>query len=168
MAETAVRLAALAANPPRSLAVLDAALRTNYTSAALLRESAERLRVDGVAQVRSLTAIADRRAESPPESWLRWVCHDAGFPPAVPQYWVHCPNGKWYRLDLAWPGIKLGLEYDGVGVHTGAALTADRKRLTALTRAGWTLQSVTAPMLWKGRAELVAELRADLQLRGAL
>jgi hypothetical protein len=33
VAETAVRLAALAANPPRSLAVLDAALRTNYTSA---------------------------------------------------------------------------------------------------------------------------------------
>ena len=37
-AETAVRLAALAANPPRSLAVLDAALRTNYTSGALLHE----------------------------------------------------------------------------------------------------------------------------------
>ena len=36
--------------------------------------------------------LADRRAESPPESWLRWVCHDAGFPPPVPQFWVHCPT----------------------------------------------------------------------------
>ena len=77
-------------------------------------------------------------------------------------------TGSWYRLDLAWPTIKFGLEYDGVDVHTGAALTRDRKRLSALNRAGWTIQSVTAPMLWAGRAELVADLRADLLLRGAL
>ena len=166
-AETAVRLAALAVNAPRSLAVLDAALRSNYTSSSLLQETALRLQVTNVARVRSLITIADRRAESPPESWLRWVCHDAGFPPPVPQFWVHCVNGSWYRLDLAWPSIKLGLEYDGVGVHTGSALTRDRMRLSALNRAGWTIRSVTAPMLWAGREQLVAELHADLLLLGA-
>jgi len=63
--------------------------------------------------------------------------------------------------------LRLGLEYDGVEFHTGKALTRDRARLNALTRAGWTIQSVTAPMLWGGRAQLVAELREDLRLRGA-
>ena len=168
VAETAVRLAALAPNAPRSLAVLDAALRTNYTSAALLQEAANRIHIDGVGQIRSLLALADRRAESPPESWLRWVCHDAGFPPPVPQFWVQCRNRAWYRLDLAWPTIKLGLEYDGVGVHTGAALTRDRQRLSALNRAGWTIHSVTAPMLWEGRDAFVADISADLRLRGEL
>lgn len=167
VAETAVRLAALADHAPRGLAVLDAALRTNYTSSALLSDTARNLQVTNVGRVRSLIAIADRRAESPPESWLRWVCHDAGFPPPVPQYWVHCANGSWYRLDLAWPSIRLGLEYDGVGVHTGVALTRDRKRLSALNRASWTIRSVTAPMLWAGREELVTDLRADLLRYGA-
>jgi hypothetical protein len=37
-----------------------------------------------------------------------------------------------------------------------------------LTRAGWSIRSITASMLWAGRAVLVAELREDLRLRSAV
>ncbi|MET0967296.1 MAG: hypothetical protein ABWZ02_12910 [Nakamurella sp.] len=166
--ETAIRLAAAAANPEQCLAALDAALRSKFAPTDLLCDAAGRLHIHGVERVRKLLPLADGRAESPGESWLRWVCHDAGFPMLVPQFEVVCRGGARYRLDLAWPHLKLGLEYDGVEFHTGNALTRDRTRLNGLTRAGWTIQSVTALMLWAGRAKLVAELREDLRLRGAL
>jgi hypothetical protein len=167
-AETAVRLAARTAKSEHGLALLDAALRSGYTSTDALGVAVRRLGVAGVHRVRILLPLADGRAESPGESWLRWVCHDAGFPALVPQFVVTCRNGTIYRIDLAWPQLKLGLEYDGVEFHTGKALTRDRTRLNALTRAGWTIQSVTAPMLWAGRGALIDELKADLRQRGAL
>jgi len=166
--ETAIRLAARADSPERSLAILDAALRSRFAPADLLCDAAGRLHIAGVERVRNLLPLADGRAESPGESWLRWMCHDAGFPVPVAQFEVTCRGGARYRIDLAWPHLRLGLEYDGVEFHTGKALTRDRTRLNALTRAGWPIQSVTAPMLWAGRTKLVAELRDDLRLRGAL
>ena len=125
--ETAIRLATRADTPERCLAVLDAALRSKFAPADLVSDAAVRLHIDGVERVRKLLPLADGRAESPGESWLRWVCHDAGFPPPVPQFEVTCPNGARYRIDLAWPTLRLGLEYDGVEFHTGKALTRDRK-----------------------------------------
>ena len=165
-AETAVRLAAAAANPPRALAVLDAALRSAGISTGALAAVATELHLARIGLVRTLVDIADPRAESPPESWLRWVCHDAGFPPPNPQFWVQCGNERWFRLDLAWPGIRLGLEYDGVEFHTGRALTNDRARLNALAAEGWTVLSVTAPMVWSGREALVRQIGHELRRRG--
>jgi very-short-patch-repair endonuclease len=118
--------------------------------------------------VRALIPLADARAESPPESWLRWLCHDAGLPPPQPQFWVQCADGSSYRLDLAWPRFKLALEYDGVAFHTGAALTRDRARQNALTAEGWTILAVTAPMLTAGRDILVAQISEQLRRAGAL
>lgn len=164
-AETAVRLAGAAVNAPRLLAVLDAALRSQFTTVETLTAQAATLHVDGIGAVRSLITIADGRAESPPESWLRWVCHDAGFPRPEPQFWVRCAGGASFRLDLAWPGLKLGLEYDGVQFHTGAALTRDRSRSNALAAEGWTIVSVTAPMLWSGRDRLVAQIATEINRR---
>jgi hypothetical protein len=162
-AETAVRTAGLAANPPRALACLDAALRSAYTTPAELAAVAGEAHIDRIGLIRDLIPLADRRPESPPESWLRWLCHDAGFPPLVPQLSVQCAAGVWFRIDLAWPEIRLGLEYDGVQFHTGPALTAARHRYNALTAAGWTILSVTAPMLWSGRSALVSQIGGELR-----
>ncbi len=166
--ETAVRLAARAANPARALALLDAALRSGYCNAAELCGMAANFHVDGIGSVRRLIPIADARAESPPESWLRWLCHDPGFPRPAPQFWVRCADGASYRLDLAWPRIKLALEYDGVELHTGSALTRDRTRVNALTAQGWTIVAVTAPMLTAGRARLVDQIAGHLRRAGAI
>lgn len=165
-AETAVRLAAAAANPPRALAVLDAALRSASSSREMLAAVADESHLTRIGLVRTLVPLADPRAESPPESWLRWVCHDAGFPPPEPQFWVQCANERWFRLDLAWPRIKVALEYDGVEFHTGRALTNDRIRHNALAAEGWTVLSVTAPMVWSGREALVRQIGHELRRRG--
>ncbi len=167
-AETAIRLAACAPHPARSLALLDASLRSGFVTPATLTEIAVRLHVDGVGAARGLVALADSRAESPAESWLRWLCHDAGLPSPEPQYRVRCAGSLSYRLDLAWPAASLGLEYDGVEFHTGAALTRDRARLNALTAAGWTILAVTAPMLTTGRRTLVTQISERLRTAGVL
>ena len=127
----------------------------------------DELHVTRVGMVRGLLALADPRAESPPESWLRWVCHNAGLPPPEPQFWVECAHGRWFRLDLAWPEFRLGLEYDGVEFHTGRALTNDRARHNALAAQGWTVLSVTAPMFWDGREQLIRQVATELARRGA-
>ncbi len=101
-AETAVRLAAAAANAPRSLAVLDAAIRSRFTTVEALIAMAAALHVDGVSTARSLITIADGRAESPPESWLRWVCHDAGLPPPEPS--SGCGARTVRHTGWIWPG----------------------------------------------------------------
>ena len=102
----------------------------------MLAAVADESHLTRIGLVRTLVPLADPRAESPPESWLRWVCHDAGFPPPEPQFWVQCANERWFRLDLAWPRIKVALEYDGVEFHTGRALTNDRARHNALGGPG--------------------------------
>jgi very-short-patch-repair endonuclease len=81
---------------------------------------------------------------------------------------VQCANERWFRLDLAWPRIKVALEYDGVEFHTGRALTNDRARHNALAAQGWTVLSVTAPMLWSGRDALVQQIGFELRHRGAV
>ena len=167
-AETAVRAAARTPHPAQGLALLDAALRTGFVVPSGLTEIAGELHIDGIGLVRTLIPLADARAESPPESWLRWLCHDAGLPRPVPQFWVRCRDGSSYRLDLAWPRAKLALEYDGVEFHTGAALTKDRARLNALTAEGWTVLAVTAPMLTGGRDKLVSQIVGELSRAGAV
>ena len=111
-AETAVRLAAAAANPPRALAVLDAALRSASSSREMLAAVADESHLTRIGLVRTLVPLADPRAESPPESWLRWVCHDAGFPPPEPQFWVQCANERWIPT-----GSGLAPDQAGAGVR---------------------------------------------------
>lgn len=157
-AEAAMTIASMQPNPPRALAVLDAALRSGaVASTSVLTEHADRLSVNRIRRTRLLIPWADGRAESPPESWLRWVFLDAGLPPPVPQHWVITSSGRRYRLDLAWPSRKVACEYDGVAFHTGAALFDDRQRLNDLTGDGWRMTFATASMVWTGRPSLIAQ-----------
>jgi very-short-patch-repair endonuclease len=90
--------------------------------------------------------LADERSESPQESRLRVRLRLAGLPAPVPQYAVRL-DGRMRRLDFAWPEAMVALEYDGIH-HTGyAQMAADRARLNALIKAGWTVLHATAPQL---------------------
>ena len=162
-AETAVAVAARQRDGMRALAVLDAALRSRAAARDEMREVADLSRINNIRRVRMLIDWADPRAESPRESWLRWLVLDARLPAPQPQHWVQTRSDQWYRLDLAWPEFKVACEYDGVEFHTGERLFADRARLNALTRMGWKIAFVTAPMLWSGRDALVADLTSWLR-----
>jgi hypothetical protein len=90
-----------------------------------------------------LLGLATGRAESPPESWLLLEVVDLGFPPPEVNWSVCAPDGtELYRLDLAWPDLRIVLEYDGYAVHAGRE-TEDARRAEDLRRRGWIVVMAT-------------------------
>jgi very-short-patch-repair endonuclease len=64
----------------------------------------------------------------------------------VPQFDVHGPDGCWVaRVDLALPGLRIAIEYDGREVHDRPdVFVHDRRRQNALVGAGWTVLRFSA------------------------
>ena len=53
------------------------------------------------------------------------------------EHWV-APNGKRYRIDLAYPDLKIAIECDGkLGHLNDAAFESDPKKRNALELDGW-------------------------------
>lgn len=126
----------------RALGGLDAFMRHHgVTQWEMRRELPRFRRRRGVIQLRFLIPLADPRAESPRESWVRLDIHLEGFPAPVLQFWVHRDGTPIYRLDLAWPEHRVAVEYDGEDWHlrTEEQRERDDKRRTWLRRQGWTI-----------------------------
>ena len=124
-----------------AIGALDAFLRSGLVSRTELRTATDRwFTYAGVKQLRELVELADPRAESPRESWLRLALHDAGFPAPEPQFAVHRGPGLVpYRLDLALPDLMVAVEYDGAEAHPLTRIVQDEERRTFLRQRGWTV-----------------------------
>jgi very-short-patch-repair endonuclease len=134
---------------------------------ALHEEMAHHAGLRGVRQALRVLELADRRAESPPESRLRLALVLAGFRP-VPQYEVYEHGRLVARVDLAFSELRLAIEYDGREVHERQdVFTRDRQRQNDLVRAGWTLLRFTAADLRAGAASAVAQVMEALRVRRA-
>lgn len=72
----------------------------------------------GVVQARSLAAQIEPLTESPGESWQRLRILDAGLPPPTPQFVVIDDFGREFRIDLPYPELRIGTEFDGKEFHT--------------------------------------------------
>jgi hypothetical protein len=84
---------------------------------------------------------------------------DASLPTPIRQHWVHVGTAS-YRLDLAYPGLKLCIEVDGRQHRDDPEVRADDLvRQTALEDAGWTVIRIRS---WCFATDLAAAL---LQLR---
>lgn len=104
---------------PYALAAADAFARASLVEVEELTDYVARLKgYRGIVQARSLAAIVDGRAESPGESWQRLRIWDAGFPLPELQHEVVDDLGRVRRLDLAYPEILVGSEFDGREFHT--------------------------------------------------
>jgi hypothetical protein len=103
-------------------------------------------RARGSRQAREVAALADGRAESPPETRLRLLVLRAGLPPPVAQFEVRHRGRFVARVDCAYPEHRLAIEYDGL-YHAGAdQFVRDRRRLNDLrwtcgAPAGWSPRS---------------------------
>ncbi|MPY77408.1 MAG: DUF559 domain-containing protein [Actinophytocola sp.] len=102
---------------------------------------AERIRTRpdprGRRRARRLLGLATGLAESPPESWTLLLFDDAGLPRPTPQYPIHDLSGREiYRLDFAWPELRVAVEYDGYEAHENRA-DRDELRDRDLRRRGW-------------------------------
>lgn len=129
----------------RALAAMDALMReSGFTTAEAKRLLRRYRRRRGVIQLRELLPLVDPRAESARESWMRLAIVDAGLPVPQPQWWIEAGGRPRYRLDLAYPFVRIAVEYNGEEFHTGEeAEEDDEERLEWLTRHGWKVIVVT-------------------------
>lgn len=109
-------------------------------------------------------ALADGRAESTQETRTRLRLLVAGLPPPVPQYKVRFAGHFVARVDLAWPAVKVAVEYDGEWHAEIHQFAKDQVRRRKLLRAGWrvfhlTNRDLQDPDLFAG---FIRELRAEL------
>jgi hypothetical protein len=112
-------------------------------------------------------SLCDARAESPPESIVRVRLAIGGIDAPVPQFEVWHDGVFVARVDMAWPEIRLALEYDGQW-HAGPdQLARDRERLRRLNAAGWYVYPITRNDL-RNPDELVEKVRALIDRRRGL
>lgn len=120
----------------------------------------------GIHRAQMLLAHATGEAESPPESILRLIVVEAGLPVPVAQYEVATIDGrKLYVLDLAWPELRIALEYDGYAAHEGRQ-AYDAERDVRMAARGWITIRATAADLRDPR-RLLADLRGAFERRTA-
>ena len=148
-----------------ALASMDGLLRVGGLTADDLRPELARFwGRRGVVQLRDLVERADPDAESPGESWLRLAIVDAGLPKPVSQYWVRVSGVDVYRLDLAYPRLRVCAEYDGEETHSDADQRAyDDRRREWLRDRGWTVIVVRhADLFGESLDRWLGELRAAI------
>ena len=144
-----------------SVCVVDSALRALAHPSALQRRESERrghaalaaLKADleravgraGARRARAVLAIASPFSESPGESVLRWLVMAIGLPAPVPQIGIEVATGSQiYFPDLAWPDLRVYLEFDGqLKYQRPQDLWREKQRRDELARLGWRCQHVT-------------------------
>jgi len=114
--------------------------------------------------VRCAVGLADGLAESPQETRLRLTLGRSRLPAPVAQFVVRDNGGFVARVDFAWPGHRLALEYEGAWHGQGHQVAKDRRRLNRLAAAGWQVLFVTAEDL-RHPEELLARIAAALVAR---
>lgn len=119
----------------------------------------------GVIQLRGLLPLVDARLESPREAWTLLAIHDAGLPLPEPQYWIVIDGVPTYRLDFAYAGQRVYVEYNGFEAHerTPEQVRDDAERADWLRDHHWREVVVRSGSFSGDRLD--AWLR---QLRGAL
>lgn len=109
--------------------------------------------------------LMDPAAESAPESRLRVRIVMAGLPIPTAQYEVTRDGTFLARVDLAWPELKIAVEYDGRWHASASQLERDRRRLNRLLGADWLVFHVTADHMRHGLDDLLNEIHAAIKVR---
>jgi very-short-patch-repair endonuclease len=102
-------------------------------------------------------------AGSTPELRLVHILEHRSMPSHVRQQEVLTRNGR-YDIDIAYPDVRLGVEYDGSQHWTLIERMNDQKRARALLAAGWPLLRFAAADLWRPGA-VRAEVREHIKIR---
>jgi len=123
----------------------------------------------GVRAARKALSLARPGTDSPMETLLRLALVDDGLPCPLVNLPVRLPGrGGGYSLDMAYPDVKVGVEYDGA--YHGEApkqIWHDQTRRRRFEDAGWRVITATAADL-PDPTSIVASVRHELTLRGAL
>lgn len=122
--------------------------------------------VRGSARLDRVVALADPRAESPPETRLRLLLALSGLPVPQVQFPLYDDRGRsWVRFDLALPRRPaVAIEYDGAE-HDDPL---DRVRDARTAALGWQTLRITADGLTRNTRRTVGTVRALLAQRTRL
>jgi very-short-patch-repair endonuclease len=104
----------------------------------------------GTAQLPQVVELSDRRADSPMETRIRLALRFGGLP--LPE--LQHPVGP-YELDLAYPAVRIAVEYNGRDHLDPDRALHDLEREAYLTAAGWTVLRFGAYLVIR-RPDLVA------------
>ena len=140
------------------------AFRFGFVPHDVVRFGYRHLGAAGSGQLPEVARLANPLAESPMETRIRLAIRFDGLPMPVLQH----PVGP-YRLDMAYPEIMLGIEYDGREHLTQERATRDLDRQAYVTAAGWTkiLRFGKGQVLHRPW-EVAAGVRSELAVRGLL
>ncbi|RFZ58978.1 hypothetical protein [Mycobacterium marinum] len=166
---TAVEVAR-ALRRPRALATLDAALRSMQCTRDQIESAvAEQHGRRGIVAVRELLSLADPRAESAMESETRLVMIDGGLARPELQYLIHGSDGELWRVDFAWPDLRLAAEYDSIDWHAGRVeMLRDKTRWAKIQDLGWTIIPIVVDDVRREPGRLVQRIGNHLdRLRAA-
>jgi Protein of unknown function (DUF559) len=149
---------------PALLAVTDQLLLKRCTRSDLVDQLRLRPSGRGAARAREVLPLGDSRAESPMESWTRWLVHDAGLPMPDIQRDIHDARG-WFigRGDFVWEEQKVLVEFDGDHHRDRKTFVEDVRRQNALIAAGWTILRFTSADVLGRPAYVIATIRAALR-----
>ncbi|MCV7066414.1 hypothetical protein H7H51_12985 [Mycolicibacterium farcinogenes] len=128
-----------------AVAAIDALARAAHLKVSDIESAADRHSGrKGIKQARTTIALVDPGAESPQETWLRLLVVRAGYPAPQSQYPVYNEYGALIgEVDLAWPELKIALEYEGSHHTDPEQLRKDIQRVDAMIEMGWTVIRIT-------------------------
>jgi len=116
-------------------------------------------------RVAPVLTLVDANAESPMESRMRMAIHLGGLPAPAVQHLVIARGARYY-LDLAYPGIRLAIEYDGADHRTQQRARRDLVREAALTALGWHVLRFDADVVLFRPDRIADVVRAEIAVRG--
>lgn len=145
--------------PGPLLAVTDQMLALGVTHAQLQEQLDRRPTGRGSARARAVLPLGNRRAESPMESVLRWLIHEAGLPAPVVQYEMRDVTGRFLgRGDLAWPQYRVLVEFDGDVHRERRVFVQDLRRQNSLVVDRWTILRFSGADVYGRPTEVLSEI----------
>lgn len=120
----------------------------------------------GAGRLPERLALVDPRAESPMETHVRLLLHDAGAPPPMCQFVVRDAAGRFVaRVDLAYPSARIAIEYEGDHHRERRTFRRDIARVNALREAGWLVLRFTADDVLRRPYDVIRQVSAALRDR---
>ncbi len=95
--------------------------------------------------------LAGRPPDAPPtdsdaETLFLQIARSVGLPPPRRQFRILI-SGREYRIDFAWPALRLAVEIDGASVHGPRRLGSDLRRQNHIVLDGWMILRFTWSMV---------------------
>ena len=152
--------------PTAALLAVTDQLVDGYSSRAELEQAlAVRPGGRGAARARAVLPLAESLSESPMESVLRWLMHEAGLPRPVLQHPVRNAAGAVLgRADFAWPDRKVVVEFDGDLHRRRDVFVSDLRRQNRFVAEGWIVLRFSSADVMGRPEKVIAAIRAALRL----